>query len=216
MNSIFVSRRVRWGLTAYGYLTVAVIICLSLYLMFRNLYSILAPVNREQTKVLVLEGFVSDFVFQCAIREFNDYHYTLLLTTGTPVEYGGMLIPYRNTARVAGMSMLKLGLDSTKLVIIESDEIRNDRTYNSAVKLKQWIRANRPDIKAINLMTMGAHGGRSQLLFEAALGDSIRVGIISVPNLYYGSDSWWKSGKGFRETMNETFGYFYTRFFFHP
>ena len=76
--------------------------------------------------------------------------------------------------------------------------------------------ANRPDIKAVNLMTLGVHGGRSQLLFRAALGDSIRVGIISLPNFYYGPNSWWKNSKGFRETMNEALGYFYVRFFFRP
>ena len=65
-------------------------------------------------------------------------------------------------------------------------------------------------------MTMGVHGGRSQLLFKAALGDSIGVGVISIPNFYYGQHSWRKSSKGFRETMNEAFGYFYVRFFFHP
>jgi hypothetical protein len=215
-NYFVITRKERWGLSIYGWMALIILILLPIYLVFSNLYSILAPVQREQTEVLVLEGFISDYVLLDAIKEFNNNHYTLLITTGTPLEYGDLLAPYRNTATVAGMSLLKLGFDSAKLVIIGTDEIRNDRTYNSAVRLKQWIRDNRPGIKAINLMTMSVHGGRSKLLFKAALGDSIRVGIISVPNYYYGPNSWWKSSKGFRETMNEAMGYFYVRYFFRP
>ena len=206
----------RWGLTIYGWILVLILFFLPVYLVLRNSYSILAPVHREQTEILVLEGFVSNYMLKDAIREFNNNHYTLLITTGTPLEYGNLLAPYHNTARVAGMSLVKLGFDSTKLIMIGTEEIRNDRTYNSAIKLKNWIREKRRDIKSINLMTMGVHGGRSQLLFKAALGDSIRVGAISIPSFYYGQHSWWKSSKGFRETMNEAFGYFYVRFFFRP
>lgn len=215
-NYILVNRKERWGLSIYGWAVIVLIILLPVYCGFRNLYSILAPVEREQTNTLVLEGFISDYILLDAIKEFKNNHYALLITTGTPFEYGDLLAPYRNTAVAAGMSLIKLGFDSTKLVMIGTKEIRNDRTYNSAVKLKKWIGANRPDIKAINLMTMGVHGGRSRLLFKAALGDSVRVGIISVQSFYYGPHSWWKSSKGFRETMNEAIGYFYVRYFFRP
>lgn len=208
------SRKERWGLTLPGWGLLLIIILLPLYLLFINLYDILAPVEREKTDILVLEGFISDYVLQGAINEFRQNNYELLITTGTPLEYGDLLAPYRNTAIVAGKSLLRLGFDSTKLVMIGTDEIRNDRTYNSAIRLKFWLKSNRPDTKAINLMTMSVHGGRSRLLFQAALGDSIKTGIISMPNFYYGRHSWWKSSKGFRETMNEAIGYFYVRWFF--
>ncbi|MEI7663130.1 MAG: YdcF family protein [Bacteroidota bacterium] len=211
-----VSRRVRWGLSVYGWLFLVLLLSLMLISAFKNLFSTLSPVHREQTGILVLEGWVSDYLFKDAIAEFDRNHYSLLITTGTPLENGDLLAPYHNTAIVAGMSLLKLGFDSTKLIMVATDEYRNERTYNSAVRLKQWLRANRPDIKAVNLMTMSVHGARSRLLFQVALGDSVRVGIISAPNIYYGPDSWWKTSKGFRETLNEAIGYFYVRFFFRP
>jgi len=173
-------------------------------------------VEREKADVLVLEGFISDYLLQDAINEFQTNKYKLLITTGTPLIYGELLAPYKNTANVAGMSLLKLGFDSTKLVMVGSNEIRNDRTYNSAVALREWLKKNRPQTKSLNLMTMGVHGARSQLLFQEAMGDTIKVGIISMKNFYYGPHSWWKSSKGARETLNETFGYFYVRFFFRP
>ena len=216
LNYFLINRRERWGLTLYGWLILVLFIFIFAYLGFRNLFGTLAPVQREKTNILVLEGFVNDYVLYDAMKEFKSNNYKLLIVTGAPLEYGDLLASCRNTARVAGMSLLRLGFDSTKLVMIGTDDIRNERTYNSAVRLRQWLVANRPDITAVNLMTMGVHGGRSRMLFRKALGDSVKVGIISVPNFYYGPDSWWKSSKGFRETMNEAIGYYYIKFFFHP
>ncbi len=206
----------RWGLTLWGHLLILSVISLLILFGAGNIYNVLAPVHREKADILVLEGFISDYVLQDAINEFRKNNYQLLITTGTPLEYGDLLSPYKNTAMVAGMSLLKMGFDSTRLVIVGTSEIRNDRTYNSAVALKKWLVKNRPQTKSINLMTMGVHGARSQLLFQEAMGDTIRVGIISLKNFYYGPHSWWKSSKGVRETMNETFGYFYVRLFFRP
>jgi len=210
------NRKERWGLTIWGFIVLILIIIIPSFLFFRNLYSILAPVEREKTDILVLEGFVSDYVLADAIREFRQGHYSLLVTTGTPIEAGGLLCEYKNTARVAAESLKKLGFDSTRLVMIESGEFMYDRTYNSGLAFKHWLRTRRPDIKAVNLMTMSAHGARSKILFQAAMGDSIRVGIISLPNMFYGPFDWWHSSKGFREVMNEAFGYYYVKLFFRP
>jgi len=210
------SKKARWGLTVWGWLLIIIIIFLSFFLLINNLYRILAPVEREQSEILVLEGAVSDYVIDSAIMEFRKGHYQLLITTGTPLEWGHLLASYNNTAQLAAASLIKSGFDSLKLVIVPTSEIRNDRTFNSAKALKQWLGIHMPGVRSVNIMSLGVHGGRSRLLFQYALGDSIRVGIISVKNFYYGPCNWWKSGKGFRETINEAIGYFYVRFFFRP
>jgi len=215
-NFFLLNRRERWGLSRWGWLLLLLLIILPNLYLFTHLYKILAPVAREKTDILVLEGFISDDVMEIAMKEFKDRHYKLLITTGTPLEWGHLLVEYDNTARLAASSLLKLGFDSAKLVIVGTKEIMNDRTYNSALELKTWLRKNRPAVKAINLMTMSVHGARSRMMFQEALGDTIKVGIISVRNSYYDSHNWWKSSKGFRETMNETIGYFYVKFFFRP
>lgn len=210
------SRRERWGLTFWGWLLLLAIIIGCSFLFIRNLYPILAPVEREKTDVLALEGFASDFVLKDAIREFREGNYKLLVTTGTPIESGALLSEYANTARVAAESLKKLGFDSTRLVVVETDAVMNDRTYNSGIALKYWLRANRPATRAVNLMTMCVHGARSQFLYQSALGDSIKVGIISLQNQFYGPNDWWHSSRGFREVMNEALGYFYVKLFFRP
>jgi hypothetical protein len=215
-NYLVISRKERWGLTVWGWLVLIILILFFSSLFLRNLYSILSPVHREKTGILVLEGFISDYVLEDAIREFKTGHYSLLVTTGTPIEQGALLVQYRNTARLAAESLKKLGFDSSRLVVVEASEIMYDRTYNSGIAFRCWLETHRPDVKAVNLMTMSVHGARSKFLFQSALGNSIKVGIISLPNMFYGPYNWWHSSKGFRETLNEAIGYYYVKFFFRP
>jgi hypothetical protein len=212
----FVNRKERWGLSLWGWIVILVLIVVPGILIMRNSYSMLAPVHREKTDVLVLEGFVSDYLMEEAIREFRTGKYSILITTGTPLELGSLLVSYGNTAALAAATLKKMGFDSTRLVSVATSNIQNDRTYNSALELKAWLQKNRPGTKAVNLMTMSVHGARSQKLFQYALGDSVKVGIISLNNFYYGPHTWWKNSKGFREVMNEVFGYFYVYWFFTP
>jgi hypothetical protein len=211
-----VNRKVRWGLSIWGWLLLLLLLFLSIIIARNSLYNILAPVNRVKADVLVLEGYVTDYVVDSAMKEFKRGNYKLLITTGTPLETGHLLLNYDNTASLTSASLLKAGFDSTRLVTVPSAEIRNDRTFNSAKELARWLKRHRPFVKSVNLMSMSVHGGRSRLLFQSAMGDAYQVGIISIKNYYYGKDDWWKSGKGFRETLNEAFGYFYVRFFFRP
>jgi len=213
---LVISRKERWGLTVWGWLIIILLILIFSTLFLRNLYGILSPVHRERTDILVLEGFVSDYVLEDAAREFKSGHYSLLVTTGTPIEQGALLVQYKNTARLAAQSLKKMGFDSTRLVIVEAGEIMHDRTYNSGLAFRNWLKTHSPGAKAVNLMTGSVHGARSRLMFQSALGDSVKVGIISVPNMFYGPYDWWHSSKGFRETMNEAIGYFYARCFFRP
>jgi len=215
-NYIVISKRIRWGLTIWGWLLILGIVVLAVFLLLTQVYYLLAPTRPVKANILVLEGAVPDYVLDSAVAEFNRNHYKLLVTTGTPLEWGHLLVTYGNTASIASASLKKMGFDTTRLVAVWTDEIRNDRTYNSALEFGSFLRHYDPGVKAINLMSYGPHSRRSQMMFQAALGDSIQVGIISIKSYYYGADNWWKSSKGFREVLNEFLGYIFVKFFFVP
>ncbi|MFH1160136.1 MAG: YdcF family protein [bacterium] len=211
-----INKKTRWGLTIWGWLTILVVVGSALFLLIHLTYDFLAPTHREKAPVLVLEGAVPDYVLEDAMKEFREYPYQLLITTGTPLEWGHLLVAYGNTASIAASSLKKMGFDSTRLVSVATEEILNDRTFNSALELGEYLHRYHPEVKSINLMSYGVHSRRSQMMFQAALGDSIRVGIIAAKNFYYGPDNWWKTSKGFREVMNEIFAYIFTKLFFKP
>jgi len=211
-----ISKKNRWGLTIWGwFVLLALAVSVLLFLIHRT-YNFLAPTCRVNAPVLVLEGAVPDYILEEAIKEFRLHPYKLLITTGTPLEWGHLLAIYGNTADIAASTLKKMGFDSTRLVSVATQEILNDRTYNSALALGEYFHRYHPGIKAINLMSYSVHSRRSQMLFQYALGDSVKVGIIAVKSFYYGPGNWWKTSKGFREVMNEVFAYIFTKFFFKP
>ncbi|MBE0648133.1 MAG: YdcF family protein [Bacteroidales bacterium] len=211
-----ISKRTRWGLTIWGWLAIFLIFFLGIFLTVTLAYDVLAPNKPVKADVLVLEGAVPDYIIDSAVAEFHRHPYKLLITTGTPLEWGHLLIDYGNTAAVAESSLKKMGFDSTQLVAVATKEIQNDRTYNSALALGAYLRKYHPEIKAINLMSYGPHARRSQMMFQAALGKDFSVGIISIKSFYYDKHNWWKSSKGFREVMNEMLGYIFVKLFFVP
>ena len=58
------SRRERWGLTWQGALLILGLMILFIALILRNLYPMRGPTQREKADILVLEGFISDYVLQ--------------------------------------------------------------------------------------------------------------------------------------------------------
>jgi uncharacterized SAM-binding protein YcdF (DUF218 family) len=186
------------------------------FIFVRNIYYFLTPVEPVPAKILVLEGSVNDHVLKHAIHEFYKGKYQWLMTTGTPLDYGSHLSEYKNTAFVTGQSLIQLGFDSSKLIMVASQAAVHDRTFNSAIQLKWYLDKNMHDCHSINLISQGVHARRSRILFEKAFGPSFSVGILAIPGSYYNGRNWWQSSKGFREVMNEVFGYFYVRFFFRP
>ena len=208
-----ISKRSRWRLNLWGWLVILVTIILTVFLFITQVYSFLAPTQKVDAEVLVLEGAVPDYILDSAMKEFREGDYKLLVTTGTPLEWGHLLIDYKNTASVAASSLKRLGFDSTLLVAVATTEIRNNRTFNSALEFAHYIRTTHPEMKRINLMSYGAHSRRSWMMFREALGDQYQVGIISIPSFYYGNSNWWKSSKGFREVINELLGYIFVKLF---
>lgn len=211
-----ISKRTRWGLTIWGWMAIPVIVALASFLAITRTYDVLAPNHPVEADVLVLEGAVPDYVLDSAVAEFHRNQYKLLIATGTPLEWGHLLVDYENTAAVTESSLKKMGFDTTALVAVATIEIQNDRTYNSALQLGFYLARFHPEVKAINLMSYGPHARRSQMMFQAALGNEFKVGIISIRSFYYGPDDWWRSSKGFREVMNELLGYIFVKLFFVP
>jgi hypothetical protein len=71
-------------------------------------------------------------------------------------------------------------------------------------------------LTSVNVLTADVHARRTRLLFEMALGPSVKVGIISVPNADYDARRWWRYSQGVRAVFGECIAYAYARVFFRP
>ena len=198
-----------WGLLAFSFAAL-------MLLAVREVRPFLAVTDPVPGGVLVVEGWVPDYMLEAAIAEFRQNHYTKLFVTGTPLERGAPLSEYTNFAFLGAASLVKLGLSTNDVQPVPTGLTRRDRTYTSALSLKQWWREHGLTPSKVNLITGGPHARRSRLLFEKALGKSVTVGVIALADREYDEQRWWHYSQGVRTVIDEALAYVYARLLFHP
>ena len=163
---------------------------------------------------LVVEGWLPDFAFQAAAAEFRRNQHEKIYVTGTPVEKGSYLLKYETFAQVGAATLLQIGLSNDVVQAVPAPAVRQDRTYASAVALRQWLQGHGLQPARLDVVSGGAHARRTRLLFEKAMGPGVKVGIIAVEPQEYDPKRWWGSSAGFRTVTAEMVAYLYARFLF--
>ena len=212
-----IAQSTRWRPTLRAWLALALLLFAAGLGAVRFVYPFLAVTDRVDTKILVVEGWLPDYArVDPVMEEIRRGHYELILVTGGPTPKRELLGEFKNYADLTKAILERRGVDPKILVAVPSVDVARDRTYASALALKRWMETREPSIQAFNLLTLGAHGRRSRLLFEEAMGGDVRVGIISTGELRFDGGRWWKSSSGVREVVGETIAYAYARFLFYP
>lgn len=212
-----ITRKERWGLSWRGWLLIMVGVVFAAYVVLNNIYPFLAITRRAHTDTLVVEGWIHKYAIQAAVAEFTRGSYRSLLTTGGPlVGTGAYTNDYNTSASVGAELLKKAGIPSESVTMVPSHVNDRDRTYSSAVALRNWLREHGMLGHSINVVTEGVHARRTRLLFEKALGPTSKVGIIAVPNPDYDSNHWWRYSEGVEGVVGEGMAYIYARCFFKP
>jgi hypothetical protein len=164
--------------------------------------------------ILVVEGYAWDSMLREAIAEFGRHPYEKVFITGGPIDRGEPLAEYKTLPDLAVATMEKMGMDRKFLQAVSSPPVVKDRTYASAVALREWLHDHHVKVSAMNLMAAGFHARRSRLLFQKAFGPSVRVGVIAYEDDPQGAVKWWTSSAGVRGLVDEGVGYIYARLLF--
>jgi uncharacterized SAM-binding protein YcdF (DUF218 family) len=211
-----VCRKERWSLSWRGRLILAFLLLLVGALLLKGVYPFLATTHRVDADVLVVEGWVHEYAIRAAVQEFQSSSYQRVFATGGPVEgHGGYINDYNTWASVGADRLRKSGLPNESLEMVPSRVMERDRTYSSAVALRNWFHEHNMPVGGINVVTEDVHARRTRLLFEKALGDVV-VGVIAVPNPDYDSRHWWRYSAGVKDVISETAAYMYARLLFYP
>jgi len=209
-------RKEIWFPTTRGFFLLFIIVCLFTVSWIYTVHDYLAQDLPIASRTMVVEGWLPDHAVTQAIEVFDSQGYQHMVVVGGGFLKGGHLSQYKSLADQLTATFKKLGLPDHKITTIVDPAQIKDRTFSSALLLKEWLMTTMPDERAINLVTVGAHARRSRLLFEKALGDGYSIGVINIENTNYDSSYWWKSSNGVREVIGETIAYIYARFFFYP
>lgn len=210
-------RKERWGISFKGLLAIAGIALGTGLIIFFYIRPFLAVTQRSDASTLVVEGWIQKYAAKDAVKEFRDGHYQRVFTTGGPVEgLGGYVNDFQTYASI-GADLLKAnGIPAESLQMVPSRVIDRDRTYSSAIALRNWFSEHHLHVSSIDVLTEGAHARRTRLLFQEAMGPDVKVGVISVSNPDYDPKYWWCYSDGVRDVSSEALAYIYAKFFFWP
>jgi uncharacterized SAM-binding protein YcdF (DUF218 family) len=180
-------------------------------------YPFLAITHPVNADMLVVEGWVHPYAIRVAMQEFKSHPYERVFTTGGPVVgKGGYVNDFQTEASVGADLLRKEGIPGGMLQMVPTRVIGRDRTYSSAIALRDWFREHNLQVRSLNIVTEGAHARRTRLLFERALGRDVKVGVIAVPSPDFDARHWWYYSEGLEDVVQEGLGYLYAKFFFYP
>ena len=178
-----------------------------------RIYPFLAVTERVNADVLVVEGWVHPYAVEASAEEFKNRHYRQIFTTGGPVVgKGGYINDYQTSASVGAGMLRKRGIPTELIQMVPSRVIGRDRTYSSAIALRDWFHDHQVQVSSLNVVTEGAHARRTRFLFKKALGREVQVGVIAIPSPDYDADRWWSYSEGVEEIIRETIAYIYVKF----
>jgi uncharacterized SAM-binding protein YcdF (DUF218 family) len=207
----------RWGLSWHGRLFVTAVVLLAIYAVVLNVHPFLAVTHRVNAKILVVEGWIDEYAIRAGADEFKTGDYEHIITTGGPVTgSGGYTNDYNTFASVGARRLKAAGVADESVQMVPSHVIGRDRTYSSAIALRRWLRDHNMPLRSLNVVAEDAHARRTRLLFQKALGNDVRVGIISIPNPDYDAKHWWRYSDGVREAIGESIAYIYAKLLFYP
>jgi hypothetical protein len=211
---MFARRRV-WLPTWRGVLVLIFLLVLAGYGFVRGIHPFLAVDAPVSARVMVVEGWISMSALQTAADRFRADGYDMICTVGGSPP-GDAYDSQTNDAVIVADQFLEIGLPSAQIFAVPSGDPQRDRTYTSATVLRDWFLERGGVPAALNVVTEGAHSRRSRLLFEEAFGDTVEVGVISIPVHSYDATHWWRYSEGVKEMLSEGAAYFYARFLFRP
>ncbi len=152
-----------------------------------------------------------------AAKEFQAGGYEKVFVTGGPlVGAGGYVNDFQTSASVGAELLVKFGLAPQQVVMTPSHISGRDRTYSSAVALRDWWQMHSNPVTGFNVLTEDVHARRTQLLFQMAFRNEVSVGVVAVANPDYDPAHWWQYSEGVRQILGESIAYLYAKLIFHP
>jgi hypothetical protein len=117
------------------------------------------------------------------------------------------------TAQMARSKLIRMGMDSTRVIAVSANKAGINRTLTSALEFRKWLSSTGKDINGINIISLGPHGRRTWMTYNKILNERYRIGIISIPE---DSDMKLTGKKKAFKTLRETLGIVYYWFILIP
>lgn len=209
-------RRTIWMPTFAGWALALLAVIAALAWIFLHLHAFLAVNQPVAARLLVVEGWVSPRELDQAIALFRNGHYRSVITTGGPGTadlYQPNPVAY---ARLARDYLIRHGVPADTVTAVAAPESAQDRTYLSAVMVRDWLQQSGLKVDALDVFSSGVHSRRSRALYRMAFGPKVRIGILAARPGTYNPDAWWTSSNGVKTVISESISWIWTELLFWP
>ncbi len=211
-----------WLPTPLGWLLLAVVAAGIGWLVAQRAYAWLAleqpargPDGRG-AKLLVVEGWLSPYELDDAARVFRAGRYEQIVTTGGPSDdWPESAVPTTFASRAADY-LVRHGVPPERIVALAAPETRVDRTYVSAVQVREWNRRQPRPVVALDVFTGGTHARRSRRLYRMAFGPPVEIGARTARPRDVDPARWWASSAGAKNVVAESLAMSWTVCCFWP
>ena len=217
-------RRQVWLPTLWGsvlLLTGAAAIVVTLAL---NAYDLLAPhrpargPTGDGARTLVVEGWMQAPDLLQAVAVLRAGHYERVLTTGGPIvdtwADGGKRWP--NFAERSADFLRAHGVTSVPVIAVETPDVSKDRSYLSAVRVRNWVQQAGVAGQGVDVLSAGVHTRRSWLVYRMAFGDAAEVGALAAQPVDHDPRRWWATSEATKMTVGESLSLAWTTCCFWP
>lgn len=209
-------RRV-WLPTWRGWLLILGLAALLAFVLMRNAYPWLAPHQPAPgARILVVEGWLEPTDLDQAIEAFRRGRYERVVTTGGPMVSWAPACTWDSYADRGASYLRAHGLADVPLDVVPAPASQQERTFLSAVMLRDWLQRSGTRPAAIDLYSAGVHARRSRLLFQMALGPQTAVGVMAADPSQYDANRWWTSSAGSKAVLGEAISMVWTHCCFWP
>jgi hypothetical protein len=205
-----------WLPTWRGWGIVLLLAALALWIIVHRVYFYLAETAPTGHGVLVVEGWIPADAFGGVIETFRRGAYQRLVVTGGPIEdsrCGGGFATY---ADLGAARVRSLGIDEALLAVVPAPASAQERTFRSAVSVREWTESQNQPISALDVYSYGAHARRSRWLYQQAFGERVAVGVFAGHPTSYAPEAWWRTSVGTEAVLSELVAWGWVRLFFHP
>lgn len=207
---IFFKRREIWVPTYLGFFLMCLVFFCTVLFALQNIAKFLAYDNPVRGDYLIVEGWLDQQAFLEAVSLFRQEGYQYMITTGSSIKSGDRKV-FTNYAERATKFMIKSGIDTTKIITLPTPESAQDRTFLSAVMVRNWMLDNHIFTSSLDIFSAHVHARRTHLLYQMAFKNQTRIGIIAAKPHRFELMHWWRTSFGAKSVISELAGFIWVK-----
>lgn len=170
----------------------------------------------QGARLLVVEGWLDETELADAAEAYRRGRYERVVTSGGPIESWRVSQAAATYAERAADYLRRHGLVDVQVAAAPAPASAQDRTFLSAVVVREWVEREGLKIDAIDLYSAGVHSRRSRAVYRLAFGDRAEVGVLAATPRSYDADRWWLTSSGTKAVLGELLSLTWTTCCFWP